>query len=94
MLPIIFQLIGGVIAYYVIKNDSPRMAKDCLYIGIVLTAINLAFTGLGLAVFEAATWEIRECLDSTAGFGSLDSVDAETLNRCLSPGWNSAAPFS
>ena len=40
LLPVFVQVIGGVIAYYALKPDEPRMAKDCLYIGIVLTAIN------------------------------------------------------
>ena len=40
LLPVFIQVIGGIIAYYALKPDEPRMAKDCLYIGIVLTAIN------------------------------------------------------
>ena len=40
LLPVFIQVIGGIIAYYALKPDEPRMAKDCLYIGIVLSAIN------------------------------------------------------
>ncbi len=40
LLPIFIQVIGGIIAYYALKPDEPRMAKDCLYIGIVLSTIN------------------------------------------------------
>ena len=40
LLPVFVQIIGGIIAYYALKPDEPRMAKDCLYIGIVLSAIN------------------------------------------------------
>lgn len=40
LLPVFVQVIGGIIAYYALKPDEPRMAKDCLYIGIVLSAIN------------------------------------------------------
>ena len=41
LLPVFVQVIGGIIAYYALKPDEPRMAKDCLYIGIVLSAINI-----------------------------------------------------
>lgn len=40
LLPVFIHIIGGVIAYYALKPDEPRMAKDCLYIGIVLSTIN------------------------------------------------------
>ncbi len=47
LLPIFFSWIGGVIAYFAIRRDDPKKAKNCLYLGIVLTiigfAINLIF---------------------------------------------------
>ena len=47
LLPIFFSWIGGVIAYFVLRRDDPKKAKNCLYLGIVLTiigfAINLIF---------------------------------------------------
>ncbi len=39
LLPILFSVIGGIIAYFVIKEDDPKKAKNCLYLGIVLAAI-------------------------------------------------------
>ena len=41
-LPIFFNVIGGVIAYFIIKDDDPRKAKNCLLLGIILTAISFA----------------------------------------------------
>ena len=41
LLPIIFGIIGGVIAYFVIKQDDPNKAKNCLYLGIVLLIIDI-----------------------------------------------------
>ena len=41
ILPIIFGIIGGVIAYFVIKQDDPDKAKNCLYLGIVLLIIDI-----------------------------------------------------
>ena len=43
MLPIFLGLIGGVIAYFVIRKDDPRKAKNCLYIGIALAIVGIIF---------------------------------------------------
>ena len=42
LLPIFFNVIGGVIAYFIIKDDDPRKAKNCLWLCIILTAISFA----------------------------------------------------
>ncbi len=42
LLPILFNVIGGVIAYFIIKDDDPRKAKNCLWLGIILTALSFA----------------------------------------------------
>ncbi len=39
LLAILFTPIGGIIAYFVIKNDDPSKAKNCLWIGMILFAI-------------------------------------------------------
>ncbi|MGH9910159.1 MAG: hypothetical protein ACRD32_05920 [Nitrososphaerales archaeon] len=44
LLPIFFSLVGGVIAYFAIKNDDPKKARNCLAIGIILTAIGVVLT--------------------------------------------------
>jgi len=50
LLPILFGVIGGVIAYFVIKDDDFRRAKSCLYLGIILTGIGLAIILIPLAI--------------------------------------------
>ncbi len=35
LLPIFAGLIGGFIAYWILRSDDPPKAKKCLYIGIV-----------------------------------------------------------
>ncbi len=42
LLPILFSVIGGIIAYFIIKEDDPKKAKNCLLLGAILTAIGLA----------------------------------------------------
>ena len=39
LLPILFNLVGGIISYFVIKEDDPKKAKNCLYLGIILAVI-------------------------------------------------------
>ncbi len=39
MLPIIMQFIGGIIAYYALRQDDPTKARNCLLLGIALSAI-------------------------------------------------------
>lgn len=41
LLPILFNVIGGIIAFFVIKEDDPKKARNCLYLGIILAAIPL-----------------------------------------------------
>lgn len=40
-LPIFLGLIGGIIAYFVLRQDDPNKAKNCLYLGIILAIIGL-----------------------------------------------------
>ncbi|HEV2193305.1 MAG TPA: hypothetical protein VGR54_06795 [Nitrosopumilaceae archaeon] len=42
LLPILFNIIGGVIAYFIIKDDDPSKAKNCLWLGIILSVISIA----------------------------------------------------
>ena len=52
LLPIFLGLIGGIIAFFVLRNDDHRKARNCLYLGLVLFAIgialNLVFFGLAI----------------------------------------------
>jgi len=41
LLPILFGIIGGVIAYFVISQDDPVKAKNCLKLGIILLIIDI-----------------------------------------------------
>lgn len=57
LLPIFFSLVGGVIAYFAIKNDDPKKARNCLVIGIILTAIGVVLTIITAAFVPViGTW--------------------------------------
>ena len=42
LLPIFMGIVGGVIAYFVIRRDDPKKAKNCLLLGIILGVIGIA----------------------------------------------------
>ena len=46
LVPILFGLIGGIIGYFALRRDAPEKAKKCLYIGLILTVINIISAGL------------------------------------------------
>lgn len=50
LLPILFNVIGGVIAYFIIKDDDPRKAKNCLWLGIILTALSFVIFVIPLLI--------------------------------------------
>ena len=54
LLPIFLGLIGGVIAYFVLRHDDPRKAKNCLYLAIVLAIIGIAIN----VIFGAQLMEL------------------------------------
>ena len=43
LLPILFGVIGGVIAFFILRHDDPRKAKNCLYLGLVFMVIGIIF---------------------------------------------------
>ena len=50
LLPIFFGVIGGIIAFFILRHDDPRKAKNCLYLGLALMVV-----GIILNVFLAAS---------------------------------------
>ena len=40
-MPIFVGIIGGIIAYFSLRYDDPRLAKFCIQLGILLTVIQL-----------------------------------------------------
>lgn len=41
LLPVFVGLIGGVVAYLVLRRDDPSKAKKCLYLGIILAIVGI-----------------------------------------------------
>ncbi len=43
LLPILFGVIGGIIAFFILRHDDPRKARNCLYLGLVFMMIGIIF---------------------------------------------------
>ena len=43
LLPIFFGVIGGIIAFFILRHDDPHKAKNCLYLGLALMVIGIIF---------------------------------------------------
>ena len=41
LLPIFLGIFGGVIGYFILKNDDNKLAKFCLHLSIVLTVVQI-----------------------------------------------------
>ncbi len=50
LLPIFFGVIGGIIAFFILRHDDSRKAKNCLYLGLGFMVIGIIFN-----VFIAAS---------------------------------------
>jgi len=41
LLPIFFGMIGGIIAYIIIRKDDSNKAKNCIYVGIIMMVLGV-----------------------------------------------------
>jgi hypothetical protein len=50
LLPIVLNVVGGIISYFIIKEDDPKKAKNCLYLGLILAAIPVVLIAVPLFI--------------------------------------------
>ena len=43
LLLMLFGVIGGIIAFFILRHDDPQKAKNCLYLGLVSMIIGIIF---------------------------------------------------
>ena len=56
LLPIFLGIIGGIIGFFVLRRDSPKMARNCLIIGIIILVIGIGLSAAGsLATLNGMT---------------------------------------
>ena len=79
ILPVLFNLPGGIVAFLAIRYDDPDKAKNCLLLGIILL---LPLVLLGIAA-TAAVEAIGEMAisDICAELSVIDPTDVHTANN-------------
>jgi hypothetical protein len=50
LLPVVFNVLGGIVAYFVIRDDDPKKARSCLLLGIVLAAIPMLLVAVPILI--------------------------------------------
>jgi hypothetical protein len=63
LLPILFSIIGGIIAYFVVKEDDPKLAKNCLILGLILLAVNFVI-GMAIGAMTSIMWTNWDMMDT------------------------------
>ncbi|MFQ5497962.1 MAG: hypothetical protein ACE5DU_08775 [Nitrosopumilus sp.] len=43
LLPVFLGIIGGLIAFFILRQDDPNKARNCLYLGVILMIIGIIF---------------------------------------------------
>ena len=43
LLPVFLGIVGGIIAFFILRHDDPRKATNCLYLGLVLMVVGIIF---------------------------------------------------
>ena len=79
LLPILFNLPGGIIAFFAIRHDDPDKAKNCLLLGIILAIPFIVFWAVAAAAIgsmdEVPMSEI--CAEMYSATGSAEVSDME-----------------
>lgn len=51
LLPLFLNIVGGVIAFFMLRESDPAKAKNCLYLGAALLAVAIV---MNIAVFATS----------------------------------------
>ena len=50
LMPIFLSILGGLIAYFVLRGDDPSKAKNCLYLSLALVAAEIVVMAVFMSV--------------------------------------------
>ncbi|MEC4848227.1 MAG: hypothetical protein RI100_03480 [Nitrosarchaeum sp.] len=51
VLPIIFGIIGGLVSYFIVKKEDPKLGKNCLIVGLIHFIIDVTI-GIIMIMFS------------------------------------------
>ncbi|EGP93578.1 hypothetical protein MY1_0816 [Nitrosarchaeum koreense MY1] len=50
-MPIIFGIIGGLVSYFIVKKEDPKLGKNCLIVGVIHFIIDVTI-GIIMMMFS------------------------------------------
>lgn len=80
LLPIFFKVIGGIIAYFVLRDDDPKKAKNCLFLGIAITGTEITL----MVIFFTICTTIGPCAQFHDEFMN-GMMDEEVMEQMMRP---------
>lgn len=51
VLPIVIGIFGGIISYFAVRKDDPKLGKNCLIVGIIMLVIDTVM-GVTMILFS------------------------------------------
>ena len=81
ILPVLFNLPGGIVAFFAIRHDDLDKAKNCLLLGIILL-LPLVLLGIAAAAAVEAVSEITVsdiCAELSAGSAEMPMADSQFI---------------
>lgn len=79
LLPVLFNLPGGIVAFFATRHDDPDKAKNCLLLGIILSIPFIVFWAVAAitmgAMDDISVSEI--CAEMYSAAGSVETSNME-----------------
>jgi hypothetical protein len=72
LLPIFLSLIGGIIAYFILRNSDPKKAKNCIFIGIGVLILGMILNWMSFEwymTYQDITGDVGEDIGYSLGYG-------------------------
>ena len=83
LLPVLFNLPGGIVAFFATRHDDPDKAKNCLLLGIILAIPFIAFWVVAAATVgamdEVPMSEICAEMYSATGSADMSGMEYEIM---------------
>ena len=56
LVPLIFSILGGIIAWFVLRKTDPQTAKNCLILGIIMFVLGMIINAVASMMWVAAMY--------------------------------------
>ena len=72
LLPIFLGLIGGIIAYFILRNSDPKKAKNCIFVGIGVVILGMILNWVSFEwymAYQDAAEDVGGDIGFSLGYG-------------------------